>query len=102
MLFRSQFVAMMSAFTAFSLDGTMPQHERICPSRRWSARLVRLVMSAALRVMLWCLAAAVLSWSAVRWLAAELAAVLRSGREVRHAVQAGALAGDAAGHKTLS
>lgn len=97
-----QFVATMSAFSAFALDGKMPQHERIGPSRRWSARLARLVVSAALRLMLLSIAAAVLSWTAARWLAAELAAVLRSGRDVRHAAHAGAGDGNGAGYKTLS
>ena len=94
-----QFVKMMTALAAVALEGKMPQHERIGPRRRW---YVRLVAGAAARLMLLLLAAAALAWTAIRWLAAEVAAVLRTGRDVRHTATAVDRGETGASHHTLS
>lgn len=94
-----QFVKMMSAFAAVALEGTVPQHERIRSRRRWYGRLAA---GAAARLMLLCMAAAALSWAAIRWLACEAAAVLRTGRDVRHVANTGARDAGGASNRTLS
>lgn len=93
-----KFVMMMSAFGAVALDGKMPQHERLGPGRR---RGVLVVAGLATRLMLLCMAAAALSSTATSWLAAEVAAVLRTGRDVRQAADAGARGSSGADHRTL-
>jgi hypothetical protein len=94
-----QFVTMMSALAAVALEGEMPQHEQLTPGRRWCGRVVA---RTAARLMLVCMAAAALALTAVRWLATEAAAVLRTGRDVRHAEAGGARGQTGASHHTLS
>jgi hypothetical protein len=94
-----QFSEMMSAFAAVALQGKMPPHERLRPRRRWYGRLAA---AAAARLMLVCMAVAALACTAVRWLATESAAVLRTGRDIRNAAHAGARGGTGASQHTLS
>jgi hypothetical protein len=94
-----QFVKMMSAFAAAALEGKMPQHERLSSRRRWYGRAVT---RAAAWLMLLCMTAAALAWTAIRWLATEAAAVLRTGRDIRHTAAAGARGETGARHHTLS
>jgi Protein of unknown function (DUF3040) len=94
-----QFVTMMSAFAAVALEGKMPQHERLRPRRRWQGRLVA---GTAAWLMLVCMTAAAIAWTAIRGLATEVAAVLRTGRDVRHAAAAGARGVTGARHHSLS
>jgi hypothetical protein len=89
-----QFAILMSALSAFALTGKMPEHERLTPRSTWGCRLLTVAM---LRLMLLCADAARLSWFAIRWLAAELKAVLGTGKDLNQAAGAGTRRASGAG-----